>query len=137
MQLLCVCQCGSVRQFRSAAGGALGLAAVRLVPADAGSSVGRCSCCVLVSEDQFGSLIQQRAVLLVRPLCVWIRFWIRFGSSGSGLGVFFCQSGSFFVCGSAAGGAVCLATVRLVPVAAGSSLFSSILIAAGRRALRN
>ena len=66
--MLCACQCGSVRQFRSAAGGALGLAAVRLVPADAGSSVGRCSCCVLVSEDQFGSLIKQRAVLFLHQV---------------------------------------------------------------------
>ena len=81
--------------FSLAAGGAVGLAAVRLSLVDVGSSVGRCSCCVFASVDQFGSLIQQRAVLLVRPLCVWIRFWIRFGSSGSGLGVFFCQSGSF------------------------------------------
>ena len=65
VQLLCVCQCGSVCQFSPAAGGAFGLAAaggvvdlaaVRLFLADAGSSVGRCSCWVPVSLDQFDSL---------------------------------------------------------------------------------
>ena len=59
--------------FSLAAGGAVGLAAVRLSLVDVGSSVGRCSSCALASVDQFDSFVQQRAVHLVWPLYVWFR----------------------------------------------------------------
>ena len=58
--------------FSLAAGGAVGLAAVRLSLVDVGSSVGRCSCCVVASVDQFDSFVQQRAVQLVWPLCALV-----------------------------------------------------------------
>ena len=110
-----------ISSVSSAAGGAFGLAAVRLVPADAGSSAGWCSCCVFASEDQFvsfclaaGGAVGQAAVRLSL---------VDVGSSvGRCSSCVFASEDQFVSFSLAAGGALGLAAVRLVPADAGSSV---------------